>query len=124
MLCARFCVSGAEDISHHAGYVLSEHHLKPLLSLVGRAAAKWRQIGVALNFSTDILDVIETTPRNASPVECFTDLLSRWLNWAPPKHDLPTLEMLAQALREDTVGRYRVAKNLMEDFQRELKYNS
>lgn len=114
------CVSVSEDISHLAGYVLSERHLQPLLSLVGRAAAKWRRIGVALMFSKDILDAIAATPGNASPVDCFTDLLSRWLKWAPPKHDLPTLQTLAVALREDTVGEERIANELMERFQREL----
>ena len=94
--------------------------MQPLLRFVGKAAAKWRQIGVALGFQPDVLNVIEEENRG-KPFNCFTDLLSRWLKWAPPKHKLPTLETLADALREGTVGEERVAYNLEQDFQHTCK---
>lgn len=87
---------------------------------MGRAAAKWREIGLVLKFSTDELDIIAATSGNSFPIACFTDLLSRWLRWAPPKHYLPTLETLAAALRKDNVGQERMAYNLMQGFQRKL----
>ena len=87
---------------------------------MGHAAAKWRQIGVALKFSKNVLDTIAATSGNSSPEDCFTDLLSRWLNWAPPNHDLPTVKTLAEALRECTVGEERMANNLMQGFERKM----
>ena len=108
------------DVSHYAEYVLSEHDLTPLLGFVGRAAVKWKGIGVALKFSKDVLDAIAVTTGNTTPIDCFTDLLSRWLKWAPPNHELPTLETLAEALRDGTVGEEKMASELMKRFQRML----
>ena len=108
------------DVSHYAEYVLSEHDLTPLLGFVGRAAAKWKQIGVALKFSKDVLDAIAVTPGNMTLIDCFTDLLSRWLKWAPPNHELPTLETLAEALRDGTVWEEKMARELIKGFQRTL----
>ena len=108
------------DVSHYAEYVLREHDLTPLLGFVGRAAAMWKRIGVALKFSKNVLDDIAATSGNSSPIDCFTDLLSRWLRWAPPNHDLPTLETLAKALRDGTVGEEKMASELIKGFQRTL----
>lgn len=100
---------------HCTGSVLEEDHLQPLLCFVAQAASQWRAIGVALTFPKNVLDTIEVK-NMGRPIDCFTDMLSRWLKWAPPKHKLPTLEMLADALREDTVGEERMAYNLEQDF--------
>lgn len=106
-------------MAHRIRFVLNEDHLQPLLRFVGRAAARWRTVGVALHFSKSVLDTIAATNENmvGGPTACFTDLLSRWLKWAPPKHSLPTLETLAEALREDTVGEERIAYDLEQGFQ-------
>ena len=116
---SRFRLIEAAGVSHCTGYILSQDDLQPLLDFVGHAAAKWREIGGALGFSTDVLDTIAAKPENMSrgPVACFTDLLSRWLKWAPPNHDLPTLETLAKALRAGTVGEERMAYDLTQGFQ-------
>lgn len=106
------CVNS--DVSNCAENILSERDLQLLLGFVGGAAAKWRQIGVALKFSKNVLDAIAATPGNVSPIECFTDLLNRWLKWAPPKHDLPSLQTLAEALRDDTVGEEKIAYDMTQ----------
>ena len=108
------------NVSNCAEYILSECDLQPLLGFAGGAAAKWRRIGVALKFSKNVLDAIAATPRSVSPIDCFADLLSRWLRWGPPKHDLPSLQTLAEALREDTVGEEKIAYDLTQGLQRKI----
>ena len=121
-LCSKFCVCTAEGVSHIAEDVLSEHNLHRLLRFVESAAPKWRKIGLALGFSMAVLDTIAAKPENVSQgaIACFTDLLSRWLKWAPPNHDLPTVKALAEALREGTVGEERVAYDLVQGFEGEM----
>lgn len=121
-MCAAFCVRTAKDVSCIAEDVLSKHHLNLLLGFVKDAAPKWREIGLALGFSTDVLDGIATKPDNISrgPIACFTDLLSRWLKWAPPNHHFPTVKTLAEALRSGTVGEERMAYDLVQGFERKM----
>ena len=121
-LCSKFCVCTAEGVSHIAEDVLSEHHLHRLLRFVKGAAPKWREMGLALGFSNDVLDAIAAKPENVSrgAIACFIDLLSRWLKWAPPNHDLPTVKTLAEALREGTVGEERMAYDLVQGFERKM----
>ena len=113
-------MSAVEDVSHCSEFILSDHNLPKLLGIVGRAAAKWRQIGVSLKFSKDVLDTIAATSGNSSPIDCFIDLLSRWLKWTPPNHDLPTVKTLAEALRAGTVGEERMANELVQGFERKI----
>ena len=96
--------------------VLDEDHLPLLLRLAKRASAKWRKIGVSLNFVDAVLNEIETSISNGEAVACFTELLTRWLKRSPPKHSLPTLEALLEALREDTVAEERIAYDLEQYF--------
>lgn len=108
----------------HTGFVLNRGHLQPLLHSIGSSAApKWRRIGTALNFTKGVLDTIAATHENmvGGPIDCFTDMLDRWLRWAPPKHSLPTLETLCGALREDTVGEERLAFELEQNFPRKMR---
>ena len=116
-------LSVADVACYCTEFSLSEDHLRSLLGFVSDAAAKWRKIGVALGFSKGILDMIaETSGNQREPIACFTDMLSRWLKWAPPKHALPTLEKLAEALRDDTVGEERMAYGLIKNFKRKITY--
>ena len=116
------CVATAKDVSRIAEDVLSEHHLNLLLGFVKSAAPKWREIGLALGFSMDVLDAIAAKPDTISrgPIACFTDLLSRWLKWALPNHDFPTVKTLAGALRSGTVGEERIAYDLEQGFERKM----
>ena len=121
-LCSKFCLCTAEDVSHIAEDVLSEHNLRLLLRFVKGAVPKWREIGLALGFTMDVLDAIAAKPENVSrgAIACFIDLLNRWLKWAPPNHDLPTVKTLAEALREGTVGEERMAYDLVQGFERRM----
>lgn len=98
---------------------MGPRHLKPLLEFgLGQTAARWKMLGVALEFGTGELDVIASSPLNIAggPNACLTDLLTRWLNWAPPK-PWPTLERLVGALRMDMVGEFRLAYDLESKFR-------
>ena len=73
---------------------------------------------MALEFGGGELDVIESSPLNIAggPNACLNDLLTRWLNWAPPK-PWPTLGRLVEALRMDMVGEFRLAYDLENKFR-------
>ena len=103
--------------------VLDDDHLPLLLSFAKRASAKWRKIGVSLKFEDAVFNEIETSISNGEAVACFTELLTRWLKRAPPKHSLPTLEAMLEALREDAVGEERIAYNLEQDFTSNIHTN-
>ena len=95
---------------------LDEGYLQALLELTSSAACKWREIGLHLGFINSKLDEIANTPENISggPSACFRDLLSRWLNWAPPNHIFPSVEALESALRSPDVEKERAAFDLSE----------
>ena len=99
--------------------MLYPRDLHRVLNVVGRAAAKWRPIGTALQFDFHVLDIIATKPDNIArgAEACFSDLLSRWLNWAPPCKAWPTLDSLVAALRSETVEEYRLALELEQTFK-------
>ena len=78
------------------------------------AAAKWRFIGLNLGFSDGELNNIAATPANRTPLECLTDLLSQWLNRAPPQHERATVDALMKALRSPTVREEVLAMELDE----------
>ena len=85
-----------------------------LFELAESAVAKWREMGLALHFSNDELDEIHLCA--GGPRSCFIELLSRWLQRAPPKHLLPTVEILCEALRSSLVGRERTAYDIEQHF--------
>ena len=64
------------------------------------------------------LKVIENTPTIAvgGPEACFTEMLSRWLKWAPPNHEFPSGHALAEALRSPLVKEEELAYNLEQHF--------
>ena len=99
--------------------MLYPRDLHRVLNVVGRAAAKWRPIGTALQFDFHVLDIIATKPDNIArgAEACFSDLLSRWLNWASPCKAWPTLDSLVAALRSETVEEYRLALELEQTFK-------
>ena len=84
-----------------------------LSEAVSEAAANWRDIGKALEFSHDQLKTIANAKSLNTDEHYMDELLSRWLKWAPPNHPkLPCVEDLATALR--AVGEERTAYNLMQ----------
>ena len=78
------------------------------------AAAKWVSIGLALDFTKGELSIIATTTANTEPIQCLTDLLSRWLNRAPPQHKRATVEAMMEALRSPIVEEGTLAVELDE----------
>ena len=81
------------------------------------AAVRWKELGLALGFLKSELDEIEATVSYAAggPKAYLRELLSRWLDWAPPK-PFPTCGSLAEALRSETVKKYRLAYDLEQQF--------
>ena len=65
------------------------------------AAPQWQAIGGALGLLPSDLTIIQQSPLLISqgPPGYFHEMLSQWLNWAPPNHPWPTLEALEVALR-------------------------
>ena len=86
---------------------------------MGVAAAKWKPIGIALKFDPYVLEIISTMPENIArgPQACFSDLLTRWLKWAPPARDNPTLAILVAALRSEIVEEFSLAAELERNFK-------
>ena len=83
-----------------------------LCEAVSEAAANWRDVGKALKFSHDHLKTIANEKSLNTDEHYMDELLSRWLNWAPPNHPLPCVEDLATALR--SVEKERTAYDLMQ----------
>ena len=87
--------------------------MKPLLRFLERGgervAKKWRVIGTALKFNKKSLEAIEISTSTGEPAACLNELVTRWLNRAPPKYSFPTLEVLLEALRDEAIGEHRIA---------------
>ena len=85
------------------------NHLKPV-------ANHWRAVGLQLGLLYWELGVIEATPLliPGGPVAYLQEVLSRWLDRAPP---LPTLTKLCGALRSRAVDQSRIALELEQDYQ-------
>ena len=82
-----------------AARVLDTDDFRIIRRLLRPAASNWRGIGIELKFSMAELDEIEADVRGVQ--DRFARMLSKWLNRAPPHHDRPTIEDLAEALRRE-----------------------
>ena len=88
-------------LPHYILGVLTAQDLHILTSILKAAAPQWKMIGDALGFLDSDLTIIQQSPLlipEGSP-GYFRQILSQWLNWAPPNHPWPTLEALEMALR-------------------------
>ena len=85
------------------------NHLKPV-------ANHWRAVGLQLGLLYGELGVIEATPLliPGGPVAYLQEVLSRWLDRAPP---FPTLKNLCDALRSHAVDQSRIALKLQQQYQ-------
>ena len=81
--------------------VLTPSDLYYLTTIMKLAAPQWQAVGVALGFLYYDLTTIQNSPMliPEGPTGYFRQMLSQWLNWAPPNHPWPTLEALEAALR-------------------------
>ena len=98
--------------SHFSSTALSRMDHQWLSEAVSEAAANWRDVGEALEFSHDQLKAITNEKSLNTDEHYMQELLSRWLKRAPPKHPLPCVENLATALH--SVGEDRTAYDLMQ----------
>ena len=106
-----------------AARVLDTDDFRIIRRLLRPAASNWRGIGIELKFNMAELDEIEADVRGVQ--DRFTKMLSKWLNRAPPHHDLPTIEDLAEALRrEDQENLAHSLPRMFERAKREERRNS
>ena len=87
----------------------SDHHTS-LLQQLEKHASRWRDIGTKLGFKPGEIENIQdnlTLILNA-PTSYLSELLSKWLVWAPGdgrgSKDFATLEGLKDALRQANLG--------------------
>ena len=81
--------------------VLTAQDLYILTSIMKPAAPQWQAIGGTLGFLYSDLTIIQQSPLliPEGSTGYMRQMLSQWLNWAPPNHPWPTLEALEAALR-------------------------
>ena len=86
-----------------------------LMVCLYKHAARWRDIGSALNFQPGELENISLSIPKATPQQLLTELLSQWTQWPTDAHsENPTMERLCNALRSGLVGLGAVANDLYE----------
>ena len=88
------------------------------------AAPQWKMVGGALGFLDYDLTIIQNSPSliQEGTTGYFRQMLSQWLNWAPPNHPWPTLEALETALRSS--GHESLALQLRSLFLQQKGMNS
>ena len=81
--------------------VLTAQDLYILTSIMKPAAPQWQAIGGTLGFLYSDLTIIQQSPLliPEGSTGYMRQMLSQWLNWAPPNHPWPTLEALEAALQ-------------------------
>ena len=94
--------------------VVAPSDIGEINEIVNPASPRWKEVGLKLKFTVSDLEIIERNNALGGVVDCFIDLLGRYLKRARPKHEPPTIEALAEALRN--VGEERVARDLMDKF--------
>ena len=85
------------------------NHLQPM-------ASRWEAFGLQLGLLPEELDNIAAMPLlfPRAPAAFLQEVLTRWLNRAPP---FPTLTKLCDALRSHAVDRSRIALVLQQQYQ-------
>ena len=85
------------------------NHLKPI-------ASHWRALGLQLGMLYGELSTIAATPLliSGGPVAFLQEVLSKWIDCAPP---FPTLTKLCSALRSCAVDQSRIALELEQQYQ-------
>ena len=81
-------------------------NLSKVQDLLWDVRAGWFNLGLALSIDPNTLAVIRQDKDKTEP--CFTEMLTVWLNTAPP----PTWETLIAALKARPVGQRKLAKQL------------
>ena len=82
-----------------------------------KAAPYWKAIGRTLGFTLAELEAITNERACHSDKDCYSSMIRKWLNWAPPNHDIATLQALISAMRNIHVHELeRLAFNLENNF--------
>ena len=100
---------------------LNEDSIQHLLTVTGKAAPQWQDVGIHLGFKLSELRLIEVRPPlmlEGSP-GYYREMIGQWLEWATPNHPLPTVEALTSALRK--AGRERLALELEQKMKPEKR---
>ena len=79
----------------------------------------WKELGLQLGINFGELNVIEATRLliPGGPAAFLQEILFRYLNFAPPSHQHPTLEKLCKALRSRAIRQDRLAFDLEQEYQ-------
>ena len=64
------------------------------------ASSEWNSIGHNLGFTYDELSDITRVPGQHDDKGYYATMLRRWLDWALPNHNFPTVQDLSSALRK------------------------
>ena len=94
---------------------LNHHDHGEIFQTTKSASAQWRAIGRVLKFTESELDAIVHEPGRYGEEDYYAAMLMRWLDWAPPNHDHPSIHSLSSALR--AVGKERQALDLYEMYE-------
>ena len=69
-----------------------------------KACSEWKRIGWSLGFKDDEMSAIVREPGRTGEEDYYSAMLRRWLDWAPPRHHIPTVQQLSSALHEANKG--------------------
>ena len=100
----------SSTVNHSTHTVLTSGHYASLIQQLSKYAAKWRDIGIYLGFTTNELDIIQSKPalQTEAPTSWLQEILSQWLQWAPGDSrgstSFATLENLKTALSRAGLG--------------------
>ena len=89
---------------------LNHHDHGEIFETTKSASYKWRAIGRELGFTEGELDAIVREPGRYGEEDYYAAMMMKWLDWAPPNHDHPSIHSLSSALR--AVGKERQALDL------------
>ena len=73
---------------------------RDIVEVTKNACSEWRCIGDNLGFKYDKLSAITRVPGLHDDKDFYADMLRKWLDWAPPDHNHPTVQDLSSALRK------------------------
>ena len=83
---------------------------RDIVEVTKNACSEWRCIGDNLGFTYDELSDITRVPGQHDNKGYYATMLRRWLDWALPNHNFPTVQDLSSALRK--AGKERQANDL------------
>ena len=109
------CNSSIQPCLHLGMTVVKDEDVRFLMSYLSRHSYKWDVIGTALRFFPGDLENIRHSPQVITPQQRLNAVLCQWVQWPTTAHSqVPTMEILRDALRSDLVGLGAVANQLYD----------